>query len=156
MLRIRLKRLGRKKQPFYRVIVCNSTTRRQCAPIEELGSYDPIHKYLKLDKVKALDWISKGAQPSETVQGLINNCGDDGAFTPESKAARINRKAELKEKKQAKEAEAKAAAEKAKAEEEAAKAAAEKAKAEAEAKAAAEKAEAEAQAQEAPAETPAE
>ncbi|MGD9580789.1 MAG: 30S ribosomal protein S16 [Vampirovibrionia bacterium] len=112
MLRIRLKRTGRIRQPHYRIIVCDSKIRRDGAPVEELGYYNPRLKQLKLDKAKALDWISKGAQPSDTVKGLIEACGDDGNFSPEALAYRNNRKAKLKEAKKAQEAE-KAAAEEA-------------------------------------------
>lgn len=103
MIRIRLKRMGRKKQPHYRVVVCKSDARREGAPIEELGYYDPRHKTLSLDKAKALDWIKKGASPSETVKGLINDCGDNGAFTSEAIERRKSRKAEIKAAKKAKE-----------------------------------------------------
>lgn len=129
MLRIRLKRLGRIRQPHYRIIVCDSKMRRDGAPIEELGYYNPRQKEMKLDKVKALEWVSKGAQPSETVTKLIEACGDDGNFTPEALEYRNNRKAKLKEDKKARDAEKAKAEADAKAEAEA------KAKAEADAKA---------------------
>ncbi|MEW5822263.1 MAG: 30S ribosomal protein S16 [Cyanobacteriota bacterium] len=111
MIRIRLKRLGRKRQPHYRIVVCDQRARREGAPIEELGYYNPRHKLLKLDKEKALDWITKGAQPSETVVKLIESCGEDGQFSPEAKEYRLNRKTKLKEAKKAKEEEAKKAKE---------------------------------------------
>ena len=62
MLKIRLKRLGAKKQPSYRIIVINSTTKREGKPIQELGFYNPKTKEMKFDKASALEWISKGAQ----------------------------------------------------------------------------------------------
>lgn len=102
MLKIRLKRLGRKKQPHYRIIVCDSKMRRQGAPVEEIGIYEPRDKQMRLDKAKALEWIAKGASPSDTVQKLIDNCGDDGNFTPEAREYRLNRKAKLRELKKAK------------------------------------------------------
>ena len=74
MLKIRLKRLGAKKNPTYRVIVINSTTKREGRPIQELGHYNPKTKEMKLDKAAALEWITKGAQPTETVAYLIKNC----------------------------------------------------------------------------------
>ena len=80
MLKIRLKRLGAKKNPTYRIIVINSTTKREGRPIQELGHYNPKTKVMKLDKATALDWISKGAQPTETVAYLIKNCNEDGTF----------------------------------------------------------------------------
>jgi len=135
MLKIRLKRLGRKKAPSYRIIVINSTTKREGKPVQELGHYNPQTKVMMFDKAAALDWITKGAQPTETVQYLINNCNEDGTLNYKPKA----------EKKLSKKAIAKLEAEKeskAKAEEEAkaAKAAAKEAEAKAaeEAKVAAE------------------
>jgi len=122
MLKIRLKRLGAKKNPTYRIIVINSTTKREGAPIQELGHYNPKTKVMVLDKQAALDWVSKGAQPTETVAYLIKNCNDDGSLNykkPEtvklSKKAQAKKAAEEEAKKQA-EAEAAAAAEAAKAE----------------------------------------
>ncbi len=120
MLKIRLKRLGAKKNPTYRVIVINSTTKREGAPIQELGHYNPKTKAMVLDKKSALDWISKGAQPTETVAYLIKNCNDDGSLNYKksetvklSKKALAKKAAEEEAKKQA-EAEAAAAAEAAK------------------------------------------
>ena len=80
MLKIRLKRLGCKKSPAYRIIVINSTTKREGAPVQELGHYNPKTKVMKLDKVAALDWIKKGAQPTETVKYLLTNCKEDGTL----------------------------------------------------------------------------
>ena len=110
MLKIRLKRLGSKKAPTYRIIVINSTTKREGRPIQELGHYNPKTKVMKLDKAAALDWISKGAQPTETVAYLIKNCNDDGSLNYVKKeAVKLSKKALAK--KQAEEEAAKAAAE---------------------------------------------
>ena len=87
MLKIRLKRLGAKKNPTYRVIVINSTTKREGRPIEELGHYNPKTKEMKLNKESALAWIAKGAQPTETVAYLIKNCNDDGTLNYVKKEA---------------------------------------------------------------------
>lgn len=109
MLKIRLKRLGAKKAPTYRVIVINSTTKREGLPIQELGHYNPKTKAMKLDKASALDWIKKGAQPTETVKYLINNCNDDGTLNYQKKeTVKLSKKAQAKA---AAEAEAKAKAE---------------------------------------------
>ncbi len=117
MLKIRLKRLGAKKQPSYRIIVINSTTKREGRPIQELGYYNPKTKEMKFDKATALEWISKGAQPTERVQYLIRNCKEDGTLNYVKKeTVKLSKKALAK--KQAEE-EAKAA-EAAKAAEEAA------------------------------------
>jgi small subunit ribosomal protein S16 len=75
MVKIRLKRIGRKKKPVYRIVVTDVNNRRDGAPIEELGFYNPINKSLKLDKDKAAVWISKGAQPTDTVKRLIGMAG---------------------------------------------------------------------------------
>ena len=114
MLKIRLKRLGAKKNPTYRVIVINSTTKREGAPIQELGHYNPKTKVMKLDKQAALDWISKGAQPTETVAYLIKNCNDDGSLNyKKSETVKLSKKAMAKkaaEEEARKQAEAEAAA----------------------------------------------
>lgn len=97
MLKIRLKRLGAKKNPVYRVIVINSTTKREGAPIQELGYYNPKTKVMKLDKESALNWISKGAQPTETVAYLIKNCNDDGSLNyKKSETVKLSKKAMAK------------------------------------------------------------
>ena len=110
MLKIRLKRLGAKKAPTYRIIVINSTTKREGKPVEELGHYNPKTKEMKLNKESALAWISKGAQPTETVAYLIKNCNDDGTLNYVKKeTVKLSKKALAK--KQAEEEAAKAAAE---------------------------------------------
>ena len=139
MLKIRLKRLGAKKQPSYRIIVINSTTKREGKPVQELGHYNPISKTMKFDKAAALEWIKKGAQPTERVQYLLKHCKEDGTLDYQKKeTVKLSKKALAKKQ----------------AEEEAAKQAAEEAKAAAEAEAkAAEGATAEAPAEDASAET---
>lgn len=97
MLKIRLKRLGCKKAPAYRIIVINSTTKREGKPVQELGHYNPKTKIMKLDKVAALDWIKKGAQPTETVQYLITNCNADGSLNYKPKTEKkLSKKAVVK------------------------------------------------------------
>lgn len=97
MLKIRLKRLGAKKAPMYRIIVINSTTKREGKPIQELGHYNPKTKVMKLDKTAALDWIKKGAQPTETVQYLITNCNKEGGLDYKKKAdKKLSKKAVAK------------------------------------------------------------
>ena len=75
--KIRLKRIGAKKAPFYRIIVADSRAPRDGRFIEEIGFYDPLKKpvEIKVDKEKALDWLGKGAQPSETVKSLFKKSG---------------------------------------------------------------------------------
>lgn len=117
MLKIRLKRLGAKKNPTYRVIVINSTTKREGRPIQELGHYNPKTKVMKLDLAAAQDWVKKGAQPTETVAYLIKNCNEDGTLNYVKKeTVKLSKKAQAKaaaeaEAKAQAEAEAKAAAE---------------------------------------------
>ncbi len=129
MLKIRLKRLGAKKSPSYRIIVINSTTKREGRPVQELGHYNPKTKVMKLDKASALEWVKKGAQPTETVAYLIKNCNDDGTLNYVKKeTVKLSKKAQAKA---AAEAEAKAQAEAEAAAESAEKAPAEEAPAEA-------------------------
>ena len=97
MLKIRLKRLGAKKAPAYRIIVINSTTKREGRPVQELGHYNPKTKIMKLDKATALDWIKKGAQPTDTVKYLIDNCTDEGALNYKPKTEKkLSKKAVAK------------------------------------------------------------
>lgn len=74
-VKIRLKRMGRKKDPFYRMVVADERAPRDGRYIEELGYYNPLTKDLKLDNVKAADWIRKGAQPTETARALLKKSG---------------------------------------------------------------------------------
>ena len=73
MVKIRLKRMGAKKKPFYRVVVADSRFPRDGRFIEEVGTYDPMKEpaaiNINLESVKA--WIGKGAQPTDTVRALI-------------------------------------------------------------------------------------
>lgn len=78
MVKIRLKRLGYKKNPTYRIVVIDSRSKREGAPIEELGFYNPKTKEMKLNKESALNWVNKGAQATETVAYLIKNCDENG------------------------------------------------------------------------------
>lgn len=72
-VKIRLARQGRKKRPFYRVIVADSEARRDGRFIDLLGTYDPLQApaVVKIDREKLSAWLAKGAQPTETVQSLI-------------------------------------------------------------------------------------
>lgn len=78
MVKIRLKRLGRKARPFYRIVVTDIRNRRDGVPLAELGYYNPLTKDLKLDKASALEWLSKGAIPSETAKRLIDKASETG------------------------------------------------------------------------------
>ena len=71
MLKLRLKRTGKKKAPSYRVVVMENTTRRDGRPIEEVGFYNTITKQSKLDTSKIVKWLEIGAKPTETVASLL-------------------------------------------------------------------------------------
>lgn len=75
MVRIRLKRLGTKMRPYYRIVVMDSRKPRDGRALEELGYYHPISapdQQVKIDEERAKEWLSKGAQPSSTVKKLLN------------------------------------------------------------------------------------
>ena len=74
-VKIRFKRMGAKKNPFYRIVVADSRSPRDGRFIEELGYYNPINKELKLDNDKAAEWVKKGAQPTDTVRALPKKKG---------------------------------------------------------------------------------
>jgi small subunit ribosomal protein S16 len=71
MVKIRLTRIGRNKVPIYRVVVMDSKKARDGEYIEKLGKYDPRKKIIELDRDRIEYWISKGAQPTNTVAKLI-------------------------------------------------------------------------------------
>ena len=71
MLKLRLKRTGRKRSPFYRLVVMENTTRRDGRPIEEVGYYNPITKQSFFDTNRIIRWLNVGAKPTETALGLL-------------------------------------------------------------------------------------
>ena len=71
MLKLRLKRLGKKRSPSYRLVVMENTARRNGRPIEEVGYYNPITKESKFDAEKIKKWLGYGVQPTETVESLL-------------------------------------------------------------------------------------
>ena len=73
MVKIRLRRMGAKKAPFYRVVVADSRFARDGRFIEEIGYYDPTTEpsVIKIDADKAKQWLSNGAQPTDTVRNLL-------------------------------------------------------------------------------------
>jgi small subunit ribosomal protein S16 len=77
MLRIRLRRVGKKKKPAYRVVVADSRAPRDGAFVEILGLYDPLTDppTINVDEAKTSEWLRKGAQPSETVAKLLKRKG---------------------------------------------------------------------------------
>jgi small subunit ribosomal protein S16 len=76
-VKIRLRRLGAKKAPFYRVVVADSRSPRDGRFIEEIGYYNPITEpaTINIDGAKALKWLKDGAQPSDTVKNLFKRAG---------------------------------------------------------------------------------
>ena len=73
MVKIRLRRMGAKKAPYYRIIVADSRSPRDGRFIDELGYYNPVSNpvELKIDAEKAQQWIKNGAQPTDTVKALL-------------------------------------------------------------------------------------
>ena len=77
MVKIRLKRVGAHKKPYYRVVVADSRTPRNGKFIEEIGTYDPLksHAEIKIDNEAAQKWLANGAQPTDTVRALLKKSG---------------------------------------------------------------------------------
>ena len=71
MLKIRLKRMGRKREPWYRLVVMEHSTRRDGCPVEELGYYNPITKKANYKTEKIIFWLSVGAKPTKTVESML-------------------------------------------------------------------------------------
>jgi len=71
MLKLRLKRIGRKRSPSYRLVIMENTSRRDDRPIDEVGYYDPISKKYKFDTTKIQKWLSYGVKPTQTVFNLL-------------------------------------------------------------------------------------
>ncbi len=76
-VKIRLRRMGAKKAPFYRVVVADSRYPRDGRFIEEIGYYNPLEtpEVVKIDEEKAKKWIANGAQPTDTVKSLLKKAG---------------------------------------------------------------------------------
>lgn len=71
MLKLRLKRTGRKRSPFYRLVIMEHTTRRDGRPIDEVGYYNPITKQSYFDTNKIIKWLKVGVKPTQTVINLL-------------------------------------------------------------------------------------
>lgn len=87
-VKIRLKRMGAKKKPFYRIVVADSRSPRDGRFIEELGYYNPISepKEVKIDDEKAVKWLKDGAKPTNTVNNLFKKNGIIDKFEESKKA----------------------------------------------------------------------
>lgn len=77
MVKIRLRRLGAKKAPFYRIVVADSRFPRDGRFIEEIGTYNPLTDpaTITVDAARVQEWISKGAQPTDTVRAILKKSG---------------------------------------------------------------------------------
>ena len=77
MVKIRLKRMGAKKKPFYRIVVADSRVARDGKTIEEIGYYDPTQEpsVIKVDADAAKRWLGNGAQPTDTVRSILKKSG---------------------------------------------------------------------------------
>ena len=76
-VKMRLKRMGAKKAPFYRVVVADSRSPRDGKVIDEIGTYNPLTTpaEIKIDEEAAQNWLVKGAQPTDTVRSLFSKAG---------------------------------------------------------------------------------
>ena len=77
MVKIRLRRMGAKKAPYYRIVVADSRSPRDGRCIEEIGTYNPLLESgnITVDAEKPQTWIKNGAQPTDTVRGLLKKAG---------------------------------------------------------------------------------
>ena len=75
MVKLRLKRMGAKKQPSYRIVAADSRAPRDGRFIEEVGFYNPRSNEVKVDEEAALKWLNNGAQPSDTVRSILSKQG---------------------------------------------------------------------------------
>jgi small subunit ribosomal protein S16 len=82
--------MGSKKRPFYRIVVANSTSKRDGRAIEQLGFYDPLTEpaTVKIDSDKAVLWLTRGAQPTDTVADLLKKNGVTEKFETAKAAAK--------------------------------------------------------------------
>ena len=74
-VKIRLKRMGAKGRPFYRVVIADSRVARDGKVIDQVGYYNPLNEEIKLDDEAIIDWLKKGAQPTDTAKNLLSKSG---------------------------------------------------------------------------------
>ncbi|WP_292832557.1 30S ribosomal protein S16 [Microbacterium sp.] len=98
-VKIRLKRLGKIRAPYYRIVVADSRTKRDGRVIEEIGKYHPTEEpsLIEVDSERAQYWLSVGAQPTEQVTALLKLTGDWGKFKGDANAVSTVRTKETKE-----------------------------------------------------------
>jgi small subunit ribosomal protein S16 len=75
LVKLRLKRIGKSKQPYYRIVATHFSVARNGRAIAEVGLYDPLHARVTIDEERAIEWLDKGAQMSETVANLFHSQG---------------------------------------------------------------------------------
>ena len=87
-VKIRLKRFGKIRAPFYRIVVADSRTKRDGRSIEEIGKYHPTEEpaFIEVDSARAQYWLSVGAQPSPQVEAILKLTGDWGKFKGDASA----------------------------------------------------------------------
>ena len=97
-VKIRLKRLGKIRAPYYRIVVADSRTKRDGRVIEEIGKYHPTEQpsFIEVDSERAQYWLGVGAQPTEQVQVLLKLTGDWGRFKGDANAVSTVKVAEPK------------------------------------------------------------
>ncbi len=97
-VKIRLKRLGKIRAPYYRIVVADSRTKRDGRVIEEIGKYHPTEEpsFIEVDSERAQYWLSVGAQPTEQVTALLKLTGDWGKFKGDKNAVSTVKVAEPK------------------------------------------------------------
>ena len=75
MVKLRLSRIGKRKQPYYRIVAMNVSVPRNGRALAEVGTYDPLHASVKIDTERAIEWLNNGAQMTETVAALFDSQG---------------------------------------------------------------------------------
>jgi small subunit ribosomal protein S16 len=97
-VKIRLKRLGKIRAPYYRIVVADSRTKRDGRVIEEIGKYHPTEQpsFIEVDSERAQYWLSVGAQPTEQVAAILKLTGDWGIFKGDKNAVSTVKTAEPK------------------------------------------------------------
>ena len=97
-VKIRLKRLGKIRAPYYRIVVADSRTKRDGRVIEEIGKYHPTEEpsFIEVDSARAQYWLSVGAQPTEQVAAILKLTGDWGRFKGDKNAVSTVKTAEAK------------------------------------------------------------
>src|SRR5688572_22238133 len=97
-VKIRLKRLGKIRAPYYRIVVADSRTKRDGRVIEEIGKYHPTEEpsFIEVDSERAQHWLSVGAQPTEQVRAILKLTGDWGRFKGDKDAVSTVKTAEEK------------------------------------------------------------